>query len=1771
MTFDVSEIEGSIGQRFRRVAEAFSERLAVHDSHSSLTYGELEQVSDRVARGLRHHCGVGTAPVAMLVDHQSSAIAALLGILKAGRAYLALDPHTPLVRLTEILLDAGAACIISDQEYQSLAQELAAHGRPNLFLEELLAFDKPLGVTGIGDGHLQVGPDALAAIFYTSGSTGEPKGVGRTHRQILHYAWSNLSLYHIRPDDRQSLLSFLGFAGSVSDIFHTLLNGAALFMLNPRETGLDQIIQWLVQRRITLWHPTVDLFRQVCGRLSGHEDLTNLRMTLLASQALYRRDVDAYRRQFPAQSILVNRYGMTEATAAAQFLITSETQLPDGEGVPVGYPVDGFEIILLDDNRNPVALGEIGEIAVRSRFLAPGYLNKPELTREVFLPDPGGADQRIYLTGDLGRMPLGGPLELVGRKDFRVKIRGYRVELSAVEAALLSLGSVKQAVVAAQKDSLGTSGEDRLVAYLVPTEQPPITVTQLREQLARVLPEYMIPAVFVWMEQLPLTASGKVDRRSLPAPEMVRSGLSPTNEPPANELEAYLMEIWGQILGVERVGVEDNFFELGGDSLSATRILTRLSDKYPIDLGHSAIFEHPTVRKLALHISSELDLPSTHTMPEVPHALSRNAALSRVYPLTFIQQSIWFQQQLDLAAPLYNMPKAFRLTGALDYHALQYSLLEIVSRHQVLRSRFEVLDGVPVQKISQEWNLDLPVEDLAGCPAEQREQELFSRIQQAAEEPFDLTRDLLLRARLYKLAGEEHVLLIVFHHIASDFWSINLFNRELSALYQGYASQAAASSPHLLPGLQLLYGDYAVWQRSYFTPEHTDKLLAFWFDQLQDAPTALDLPTDKTRPAIAGFAGGRVSRQLPVPLTAALITLSQQQGATLFMTMLTSFAILLYRYTGQDDILIGSPVAGRNQPEVENLIGAFINTLVYRCDLFGDKGGTPERLSFVQALNRVRDMALQVYAHQELAFEKLLERLKPERSRNRAPLFQVMLDYLNTPLENLDLAGVKVEKLPVTNRTSIYDLTLFVHQEGYQINLSLEYSADLFHQTTAERMLTHLETLLKSIVSRPNQAIGRLGLLTELERRQILLGWNNTWRDYTADPDLAETCAHQIFERQARRSPQSIAVQADLGDDAEVLSLTYGELERRANQLAHYLRAQGVELETLVGICMERSPEMIVAVLGVLKAGGAYVPLDPGYPAERLAYMIQDAGMPVILSHQRLSEKLTSLLVNSPDKLDPRLILLDTHWHTIAQAGGEKAGEYAPSLPVAPDNLAYMIYTSGSTGQAKGVMITHRALCNHLYWMQEVFPTGPTDRFLQSTSFSFDVSACEIFTPWLVGAQIVLARPDAQKEVLSLLDTIQKFQITVFQPVTSLLQALIEDRRFEQCTSLRYIFCGGEAIPPDLPARVYRSLAAATESGVGIQLVNLYGPSEATIDSICWICPPAEGTPIVPIGKPIANLQAYILDEALMPLSPGLPGEIYLGGVGLARGYHRRPQLTAERFIPDPFVAMHGDLSSSVGGTRSVGGRIYRTGDRGRYLPDGNIEFLGRVDDQIKLRGFRVELGEIQHALQACPGVRQALVVLGKPLPAATGLAANPHLIAYVVPEPDKEMAVEELRRFLASRLPDFMLPKEYVFLDALPLGPSGKIDRRSLPAPAATFKDRTSKVAPRNDLERVLVGIWEEILGVQEPGIHDSFFDLGGHSLLAVRLIVQLVETFQVELPMRSVFEAPTIAQVAELIKEKSGNPAKIERIASLLLQLAAMSDEQAEALLASKDKDAG
>jgi amino acid adenylation domain-containing protein len=1065
--------------------------------------------------------------------------------------------------------------------------------------------------------------------------------------------------------------------------------------------------------------------------------------------------------------------------------------------------------------------------------------------------------------------------------------------------------------------------------------------------------------------------------------------------------------------------------------------------------------------------------------------ITRQSAVPPI-PLSFAQERVWFLDQLEPGNPAYNVVRAFRLTGQLDLGILEACLDEIVRRHDALRTTFSILGGQPIQIIapvsrpercrqSQDRFWSLSLVDLGTLPEPEQHARVQLLLAKESQQRFDLAQGPLLRFTLLRLAEEEHVLLLVIHHIVSDGWSIGVFFRELAALYEAFLT----GKPSPLSELPIQYVDYALWQRNWLTGAVLKAQLAYWEQQLCGASPVLELPTDRARPPIQTYRGARCPVVLPKALCDGLKALSQEEGATLFMTLLAAFNALLYRYTGQEDITVGSPIANRNQMEVQDLIGFFVNTLALRTDLSGNP-------TFQELLARVRKVTLEGYAHQDLPFERLVVELQPERSPGYSPLFQVMLVLQNTPAPTLQFSHLTLKPLEVDSGTSKFDLTLILEEREGELNGSLEYNTDLFDEVTIERLIEHYRTLLEAIAANAVRRVSELPLLTRGERRQVLLEWNETRTDYPQDK-----CLHELFEAQVERTPEAAA----LAFDSE--QLTYRELNRRANQLAHYLQRLGVGPEVLVGVYMERSLEMIIALYGILKAGGAYVPLDPEYPADRVAFMLQDTQVPMLLTQERL-------VAGLPEH-GAEVLCLDSEWATVA---GESHDN--PMSGTTAENLAYVIYTSGSTGRPKGAMNTHRGICNRLLWMQDAYRLTEADGVLQKTPFSFDVSVWEFFWPLLVGARLVVARPGGHRDSGYLVRTIVEQGITTIHCVPSMLQLFLEDKDVQACRSLQRVICSGEALPHELQERFFERL--------GAELHNLYGPTEAAVDVTYWHCQRQSELKTVPIGRPVANTQMYILDRSMQPVPIGVAGELHIGGVQVARGYLNRPELTAEKFIPDPFS---GDPQA----------RLYKTGDLVRYLPDGNIEFLGRLDFQIKIRGFRIELGEIEAVLGQHPAVREAVVVAREDAP------RDKRLVAYVIPELQSSPSRSELCDYLRRKLPEYMVPAAFVQLEALPLTPNGKIDRRSLPAPEWEGQSEAVYVAPEKGLERTIAGIWCELLQVDRVGIDDSFFDLGGHSLLILQAHHRLSEVTDSELSITDMFRFPTIRALTQYLSQDGGD----------------------------------
>ena len=1342
--------------------------------------------------------------------------------------------------------------------------------------------------------------------------------------------------------------------------------------------------------------------------------------------------------------------------------------------------------------------------------------------------------ERLYRTGDLGRWLPDGRLEYLGRLDHQVKVRGFRIELGEIEAALAAHPGVREAVVVA----LGEPGGDRsLAAYVVTAGQAAPTSGELRDHLRGRLAEFMVPSSFTFLERLPLTPTGKVDRKALPAPADGAAAAPGGPRPPQGQvprgpagpghpLVELLAGIWAEVLGREELpGPDDNFFELGGHSLLVTRVVSRVRAALGIELPVRALFAAPTVAGLAAVLAAVLTETGGVGPPPAPiEPLADRSGL----PLSFAQLRLWLLDRLEPGSAAYNLPLAYRVDGALDAASLERALGEVLRRHEVLRTTIAAPEegGEPRLVVAAPRRFSLPRVDLGSLPAPARAATAARLTGEEGARPFDLAAGPLFRAVLLAAGPAEHRLLITMHHIATDGWSLDVLLGEISDLYRAFA----AGFPSPLPELPIQYADFAAWQRRWLAGPVLEAQLAYWRQQLAGSPEALDLPTDRPRPAIETSHGAQFSAPLPPSLTAAVRAFSRHRGATVFMTLLAGCAAQLHRYTGEADILLGSPVANRNRAEIERLLGFFVNTLVLRANLAGDP-------SFDTLVARVREMALDAYAHQDLPFERLVEELHPQRSLARSPLFQVQFVFAVGAGDRTLAPGLALSPLGVENRTSKYDLTLAFEVQGDAMVATYEYRTDLFEALTTVRWLGHCETLLAAALARPEVPVSALPLLAEPERQALLHEWNDT---AAAFPD---GLLHELFERQARVTPgasalicgvsgvsgapgASAAAAAPGGPGAcgvdATTRLTYAELDAAAERLARSLRRRGVGPEVPVGVCLVRTAELVIALLGVLKAGGAYVPIDPRYPEERRQFLLADSGAGVVLTRTALLPLLAGGAGNAGNGAEPLCLDSGEAGGGFGAADPEESIDARRPAVTSPSNLAYLIYTSGSTGRPKGVAIEHRSAVALVHWARNVFPAADLGSVLAATSICFDLSVFELFVPLSRGGSVrlvdnALALTRAGGAVGAVGGGCEG--LTLINTVPSAMAELVEANAVP--SSVRTVNLAGEPLPRALVDRIYAL-------GTVERVLNLYGPSEDTTYST-WAVIPRHAEParagedggtagsadITPpsIGRPVTGTRAYLVDRELAPVPLGMPGEVVLAGAGLARGYHGRPELTAERFLPDPFAA-------------EPGGRIYRTGDLARRRRDGELDFLGRIDHQVKLRGFRIELGEVEATLAAHPAVERAVVDIH-----AYG-AEDSRLVAWVVlastagSQGGQAIEAEALQAWVGERLPEFMVPSAVVTLAAVPLTPNGKVDRRALPPPAASAGPRAAEAEPpRSPLEELVAGLWAELLGCERVGLHDDFFAAGGHSLLAVRLLARLRDATGMDVPLRALFAHPTVA----------------------------------------------
>ncbi|GGA16336.1 dimodular nonribosomal peptide synthase [Paenibacillus marchantiophytorum] len=1651
---------------------------AVVHNGVSVSYEQLNAKANQLARLLIAHGAGPQSIVALALPRSVEMIVSMLAVHKTGAAYLPLDPDYPADRVAYMLEDARALVTLTSQEVASRLTEDSASKSIVLDDHETSEQISRLSDANISDQE-RIGVPAgqnPAYILYTSGSTGRPKGVVISFASLTNFLLSMQEQFSLGAADRLFAVTTVAFDISILEIFLPLLNGAQVIVADKitiqDSAALSKLIvssgATLMQATPSLWHALVE-----------HEphSLRGLRV-LVGGEAL---SAGLLRDLLQLGCQVTNLYGPTETTIWSTALtFTSE---PDGKP-SIGRPIWNTQLYILDSALQPVPLGVTGDLYIAGDGLAVGYLGRAALTAERFVANPHGLPgSRMYRTGDLARWLPDGTLDYSGRADHQIKIRGFRIEVAEIEAVLAEYPGVLKAAVVVREDQ---PGDKRLVAYAVASEA--VETGGLRDFAAVRLPDYMIPSAFVFLDELPLTPNGKLDRKALPAPHYSQAAIGRAARTPQEEI---LSELFAEVLGVPRIGIDDEFFDLGGHSLLAGRLMNRIREVMGVELGIASLFEAPTVAGMAKRLD--------HAAAARPAI--RPAVRPQDIPLSFAQRRLWFLNCLEGPSPTYNIPLVIHLKGHLNREALEAALADLVERHETLRTIFPENGGVSKQLILE----------ASACPtvlhtAEIIESELACELALAVRYGFDLAQEQAFRAHLYQVGpqGDTHVLLLLLHHIVGDGWSLAPLTRDLAA---AYGARSKGEAPILGP-LPLQYADYALWQEQLLGDEsHADSLIArqvaYWRSALHNLPDQLELPTDYPRPAEATHMGDTLFVHLNANLHGRLVALARESRTSLFMVIQSGLAALLTRLGAGTDIPLGSPIAGRSDDALGELVGLFINTLILRTDTSGDP-------TFRELLGRVRSVNLAAYEHQDVPFERLVEVLNPPRSRARHPLFQIMLAFQNTPEASLDFPELTSELHLETVGKAKFDLTIeFRERRGEDgspagIDGWFEYTSDLYERETVEKLAARLFLLLERALEEPDVPIGILDILMPEERQSRIVNWEQPAA--ASDATIVE-----LFEARVREHPDAVAVVYE-GE-----SLSYAELNAQANQWAHLLIAQGVGPEMMVGLMLPRSTMMMVGILAVLKAGAGYLPLDPDYPADRLAFMLEDTGPACLIGCKQ-----TASMTASAHGI-PAIILDDPQ--TLEKASQYSAANPADDdrkAPLSPDNVAYIIYTSGSTGKPKGVVIPHanvvRLFSSTAHW----FDFGREDAWTLFHSYAFDFSVWEMWGALLYGGRLVVVPHTVSRSPEEFLKLLCEENVTVLNQTPSAFYQLMQaDREYPelgQQLSLRYVIFGGEALDLGQLEDWYERHEEDAP-----RLINMYGITETTVHvsykALSQEMAISKASSL--IGVAIPDLQVYVLDAYFQHVPPGVTGEMYVAGAGLARGYWKRPGLTSERFIADPYGV--------------PGSRMYRTGDLAKWRNDGTLDYIGRIDHQVKIRGFRIELGEIEAVIAQYPGVAQAIVIAREDTP------GDKRLVGYLIPALKSEIGMDlaAVRQHIAAALPGYMVPSALVEIPELPLTVNGKMDRKALPAP--DFSQAASGRGPRTPQEEILCDLYAETLGLPKVGIDDGFFDLGGHSLLAVKLMSRIREALGASLSIGTLFEAPTVAELAEKL-ETGGSQGALE-----------------------------
>jgi amino acid adenylation domain-containing protein len=1697
---------------FEAQAERTPDAVAVSFENQRLTYGQLNARANQLAHYLKQR-GVGPEKlVGISLERSLEMVVGVMAILKAGGAYVPFDPAYPRERLEFMLNDTGVGMLLTQER---LAVWLAEEGRskiedgdprPSILDPQLVCLDRDWEkIAQQSERNPEKGATAqnLAYVIFTSGSTGEPKGAMNTHRGICNRLLWMQDAFKLTQFDRVLQKTPLSFDVSAWELFWPLLNGARLVLARPGgHQDSAYLVEVIARERVTALH-FVPSMLQVFLEQPSLEACSCLRLVICSGEALRFELQERFFARLGAE--LYNLYGPTEA--AIDVTCWACERASNRRTIPIGRPIANTEIYILDCHMQPVPIGVAGELHIGGDAVARGYLNRAELTAEKFIANAFSAEpkSRLYRTGDRARYLPDGNIEFLGRIDDQVKIRGYRIEPGEVESALNQHPAVKETVVVLrERDS---SGDRDLVAYFVPSQDSSPSVADLRGFLRRKVPGYMMPAILIAIDALPLSPNGKVDRSKLPSPADSRPTLEEAFVEPRTEIEELVAQVWREVLKLEMIGVYDNFFDLGGHSLLATRVVARLRSNFNVDLPLRKLFELPTVAGLAEHVDFLRGNQSGVSVPPIVPV-----PRDRPIPLSASQRRLWFLHKLDPNLTAYNIPAAFRVTGALSIEALERALKEIVNRHEVLRTRIIEMGGEPVQQTVSPLTFRLPVVDLSHLLKEDAEAEVQRQSIDDARQLYTLGDAPLMRAKLLRLGEQEYVLILNFHHIVCDGSSLIIFYHELATLYEAFLDGEVST----LSSLPVQYADYAVWQHEQLQGEVLESQLAYWKRQLGTGLTTLNLPTDYERPAVQTFRGARFTNALTEDLTKALKELSRQEGVTLFMTLLASLNILLSRHTGQEDIIIGSTIAGRNRPETDGLIGFFINALALRTDLSGNP-------TFLELLKRTREVCLDAYTHQDLPFERVVEETNPQRDLSRNPLFQVIFNMADTSERTLTLQACKVTKLSSADPSAKFDIVLHAPEVDGRIELAMVYNADLFSEGRITNLLDQFAHLLTQTADDPQRRINEFSLVTPSAVSVI------------PDPtesldDIWEGSTHELFASRAERAPDCPTV---IDPDNP---WSYGELDRRSNQLANYLIAQGIKPKDVLTVYAQRSAALVIALLSILKAGAAFVILDPAYPVSRLiSYLriVRPRAWLHIDGAGEIAEELREFLTT----LDLCCQLTILNRKTSPETDPLKTySELDPNLTIQADDPAYVAFTSGSTGEPKGVLSRHGPITHFLPWQRESFDLRETDRFALLSGLAYNHLHRDIFTALYLGATLYIPKPQIARSPEQLTEWLKQNEITILHLTPALGQLLsIADEK--TLSSIRWVLFGGDVL-------TWREVARIRPLVPNAKIGSFYGATETQRAVGYFQIPdeiPVYGTDAnraVPLGRGIKDVQLLLLNKSGQLAGIGELGELYVRSPHLAAGYIGDEKRTQEMFIINPF-------------TNDPKDRMYKTGELGRYLPDGNVEWAGRNDRRVNIRGFRIELAEVESVMKQHPTVREAAVIVREfDEPNFVNPKSDRRLVAYVVPDLDQPLSIDRLRSFLSARLPDYMVPSHFLILGRLPLTPNGKVDYEALSSAEPSRTGPTEWfVAPRNDLEANLCKIFSQVLGKELVGVDDNFFRLGGHSLLAAQAATRIKEAFGVALELRTFLEWPTVAELARQIGsllsagQTTGQSAKDER----------------------------